>query len=204
MDLLQVMERFPTQEACVEHLEKIRWDDKPYCSHCGSTSVGKRTESKIGRIGRCNCHECHASFKVPCGTIFHGTKIALQKWFVAIALIVNAKKSLSSHQLSRDLDLNQKTAWYILARIRSEMSKKGGALLQGIIEADETCIGGKPRKANKKKIVNLPNADAARIKRLLLVLWSVVVRLSHRWQRNLPVRQSLILSRKPSRLKIPN
>ena len=85
-----------------------------------------------------------------CGTIFHGTKIALQKWFLAISLILNAKKSLSSYQLARDLKLNQKTAWRIETCVRAEMAKKGGALLQGIIEADETYIGGKPRKANKK------------------------------------------------------
>ena len=118
-------------------------------------SVARKNESQdegeTGRTGRYNCHDCHASFKVTCGTVFHGTKIPLQKWFLAIALIVNAKKSLSSHQLSRDLDLNQKTAWYIMTRIRSEMAKKGGALLQGIIEADETYIGGKPRKENKKE-----------------------------------------------------
>ena len=57
----------------------------------------------------------------------------------------------SIHQLARDLDLNQKTAWYLMTRIRAEMAKKGGALLQGIIEADETYIGGKPRKPNKYK-----------------------------------------------------
>lgn len=79
-----------------------------------------------------------------CGTVFHGTKIALQKWFLAITLIVNAKKSLSSYQLSRDLDLNQKSSWFLMTRIRSEMTKKGGALLQGIIEADETYIEGRP------------------------------------------------------------
>ena len=75
----------------------------------------------------------------------------LQKWFVAIAIIVNAKKSIASCQLSRDLELNQKTAWYIQTRIRAEMAKKGGALLQDIIEADETYIGGKPRKHGKYK-----------------------------------------------------
>ena len=156
MDLLQVMQRFPTQEACIEHLEGIRWRNKEtYCPHCGSIGVARKNESQedgeTGRTGRYNCHDCHASFKVTCGTVFHGTKIPLQKWFLAIALIVNAKKSLSSHQLSRDLDLNQKTAWYIMTRIRSEMAKKGGALLQGIIEADETYIGGKPRKPNKRE-----------------------------------------------------
>ena len=71
--------------------------------------------------------------------MFHGTKIPLQKWFLAISLITNAKKSLSNHQLSRDLDLNQKTAWYILTRIRAEMvNKTNPIVLQGIIEADET------------------------------------------------------------------
>ena len=83
--------------------------------------------------------------------MFHSTKIALQKWFLTISLIGNAKKSLSRHQLARDLDLNQKMAWYIMTRIRAEMAKKGGALLQGIIEADEIYIGGKPRKPNKRE-----------------------------------------------------
>ena len=150
MDLLQVMERFPDQEACIEHLEKIRWDNKPKCLRCNSTHIGKRNETEIGQIGRWNCHDCTATFKVTCGTVFHGTKIELQKWFMAISLILNAKKSLSSYQLARDLELNQKTAWYIQTRIRAEMAKDN-ILLQGIIEADETYIGGKPRKENKKE-----------------------------------------------------
>ena len=76
----------------------------------------------------------------------------LQKWFLAIALLTNAKKSLSSCQLARDLDLNQKTSWYILTRIRAEMAHKvNSIMLTGIIEADETFIGGKPRKENKKE-----------------------------------------------------
>ena len=154
MDLIKVMERFPDQEACIKHLEGIRWRNKAYCPHCGSIDVGHKNESQpegeTGRIGRWNCHDCRASFKVTCGTVFHGTKIALQKWFLAILLIGNAKKSLSRHQLARDLDLNQKTAWYMMTRIKAEMAKKGGALLHGIIEADETYIGGKPRKKNKR------------------------------------------------------
>ncbi|MDE0483523.1 MAG: IS1595 family transposase [Candidatus Poribacteria bacterium] len=122
MDLIKVMERFPDQESCIAHLEKIRWKGKPECPHCESSHVGKRTETKEGRIGRWNCH---ATFKVTCETVFQGTKVALQKWFLAISLIANAKKSLSSCQLARDLDLNQKTAWFIMARIRAEMAKKG-------------------------------------------------------------------------------
>ena len=151
MNLISVMQRFPDQNSCITHLENIRWGDNPYCPHCDSKDVTRKKESGEGRIGRWLCDECGASFKVTAGTVFHGTKIPLQKWFLAISLIGNAKKSLSSHQLSRDLDLNQKTAWYLMTRIRAEMAKKGSALLQGIIEADETYIGGKPRKHGKYK-----------------------------------------------------
>ena len=151
MNLIEIMERFPDQESCIEHLERVRWRSTPCCLLCGSVSVKRKKENGLGRVGRWHCKDCKASFKVTHGTVFHGTKIPLQKWFLALSLILNAKKGLSSYQLQRDLDLNQKTAWYILTRIRAEMSKKGGALLQGIVEADETYIGGRPRKENKKE-----------------------------------------------------
>ena len=83
------------------------------------------------------------------GTIFSGTQIPLQKWFLAIGLMVPAKKSLSSCQLARDLEMNQKTAWYMQQRIRAAMANDQGKLLQGIIEADETYLGGKPRHKDK-------------------------------------------------------
>ncbi len=153
MDLIEVMKRFPDQDSCITHLEKIRWNDSPQCPHCESEDVYKRVhETEAGRIGRWNCQECKATFKVTCGTVFHGTKIELQKWFLAISLMLNAKKSLSSHQLARDLKLNQSTAWSMMHKIRAEMAvETNGLFLQGIIEADETYIGGKPRKENKKE-----------------------------------------------------
>ena len=152
MNLIEVMERFPDQESCIDHLERIRWRGTPVCPHCGSITVKRKKEGGVGRVGRWNCHDCKASFKVTHGTVFHGTKIELQKWFLAISLILNAKKGLSSYQLQRDLNLNQKTAWFILTRIRAEMAKRTNPiLLSGIIEADETYIGGKPRKENKKE-----------------------------------------------------
>ena len=83
---------------------------------------------------------------------FQGTHLPLQKWFMAIALIVNAKKSLSSCQLARDLNLTQRSAWYMQQRIRAEMAtRQGKVLLRGIVEADETYVGGKPRKRNNRK-----------------------------------------------------
>ena len=151
MNLIEVMERFPDQESCIDHLERIRWQGTPICPFCGCIEVVRKKEDGVGRVGRWHCSACKASFKVTHGTVFHGTKIPLQKWFLAISLILNAKKGLSSYQIQRDLELNQKTAWYILTRIRAEMAKKTSPIvLQGIIEADETYLGGKPRKKNKK------------------------------------------------------
>ena len=117
MDLIMIIEMFPDQEACIAYLERLRWQGIPECPHCESTHVSKRNETTIGRIGRWNCHDCQSTFKVTSGTMFTGTKIPLQKWFMAIALMANAKKSLSSCQLARDLGLKQKAAWRMMHRI---------------------------------------------------------------------------------------
>ncbi|MFC0634687.1 IS1595 family transposase [Brevundimonas balnearis] len=148
MNLLTIFKRFPDQEACIEYLEKVRWGASPHCPHCGAVDVARKSESE--RVGRWNCHACRSSFNVLAGTIFEKTKVPLQKWFLAIGLIVNAKKSLSSGQLARDLDLNQKTAWFMQQRIRAAMLTAEGDLLQGIVEVDETYVGGKPRKGNRR------------------------------------------------------
>ena len=151
MDLIKIMETFPTQEDCIAYLERLRWQGLPECPQCESTHVRRRNEHAIGRIGRYNCHECKSTFKATHGTLFQGTKIPLQKWFLAISLMTNAKKSLSSCQLSRDLGLNQKTCWRMMMSIRAEMSKDN-VLLQGIVEADETYIGGKRKKDYDKEV----------------------------------------------------
>jgi len=144
MNLFQIFTLIPDHDVCIEHLEKIRFRDGDYCPHCGSSNVARKSDGR--RVGRWNCHGCKSSFNVLSGTIFEKTKVPLRKWFAAIGLMVNAKKSLSSCQLARDLNINQKTAWYMMQRIRAEMANKGGMkLLQGIVGADETYIGGKPR-----------------------------------------------------------
>ena len=148
MNLIEIFKRFPTHESCIEHLELARWAGEAHCPYCGCLHVAKKNEAK--RQGRWNCHGCKSSFNVLAGTIFQKTKICLQKWFLAISLVLNAKKSLSSYQLARDLDLNQKTAWYMLIRIRKAMMNENIDMLQGIVEADECYIGGKPRKTNKR------------------------------------------------------
>ena len=160
MNLLTVFRKFPDQESCIEHLEKVRYANDPYCPHCGGLNVRRKQDGE--RVGRWNCHDCKSSFNVLSGTIFEKTRVPLQKWFLAISLMVNAKKSLSSYQLARDLELTHQTALYMQHRIRASMTREQ-VLLQGIIEADETYVGGKPRKANDHKQSPPVSVDAARI-----------------------------------------
>lgn len=94
---------------------------------------------------RHHCNNCNTSYSVTVGTIFHKTKVDLQIWFLALTLILNARKGISARQLARDLNVNRNTAWYMAMRIRKAMTDQG-KLLRGIIEMDETFIGGKPRK----------------------------------------------------------
>ena len=91
MNLLTIFSRYPNQEACIEHLEKVRWHSEPHCPHCDSVRVARKIDGE--RIGRWNCHACHRSYNVLANTVFCGTKIPLQKWFLCIGLMVNAKKA---------------------------------------------------------------------------------------------------------------
>ena len=149
MNLFDILTRFPDQQSCIAHLERIRFGDEPYCPLCGGMDVARKKDRN--RVGRWNCHDCKSSFNVLSKTIMQQTQVPLQKWFCAIALIVNAKKSLSSCQLARDLDLTQQTAWYMQQRIRAAMASKQLPLLKGIIEADETYVGGRPRRRRNRK-----------------------------------------------------
>ena len=146
MNIIQIFKQFPTQESCVKHLEKIRWGDKPICVYCRSTNTNPLNQE--GRF-RHYCNGCCKAFNVTVGTIFHGTHVPLQKWFLLISLMQNAKKGLSSLQASRDIEVSQTSTWSMMHRIRKAMSDDG-SLLSGIIEMDETYVGGKPHKENKK------------------------------------------------------
>lgn len=140
MNLISMFREFPTQASCIAHLESVRWPVKTSCPGCGSVRVGRKKENN--RVGRWNCHDCHISFNVLSGTIMEKTKIPLQRWFLGIALMVNAKKSLSSCQLARDLEMNQGSCWYMQQRIRAAMASEEYQFLCGIVEADETYVGG--------------------------------------------------------------
>jgi len=146
MNIVQVYRQFPSQKDCIIHLEKVKWGEKPICPYCKSE---RNTPCKGEQ--RYHCNSCNTTFSVTVQTIFHKTKIDLQRWFVAISLVLNAKKGISARQLARDIDVNKNTAWYMLMRIRRAMIEHGN-LLQGIVEVDETYVGGKYKnKHNDKK-----------------------------------------------------
>ena len=147
MDIVQIFEKFPTKDSCIEHLEKVRWNNEPRCPYCNSTK-----QSPMKKESRYHCNNCNTSFSVMVGTIFHNTKLPLQKWFLAISLVINAKKGIAARQLGRDLNVTKDTAWRILMQIRKAM-REYGELLQGIIEADETYVGGKNKNRHKNKKV---------------------------------------------------
>ena len=142
MDIIQIFQRFPNQKDCITHLEKARWQGTPRCPYCTSTRTAPLQH-------RHRCYACLTSFSVTVGTIFHHTHLPIQKWFLAVILILNAKKSVSALQLSRDLKVNKNTAWRIAMQIRKAMTQaEQRNLLTGIVEMDETYIGGKPRKGS--------------------------------------------------------
>ena len=146
MNIIQIFKQFPTQKSCINHLEKLRWGKTPICVYCGSTNTNPLNQE--GRF-RHYCNGCCKAFNVTVGTIFHGTHVPLQKWFLLISLMQNAKKGLSACQAARDIEMNRPTVWSMMHRIRRAMNNDN-SLLSGIIEMDETYVGGKPRKENKK------------------------------------------------------
>jgi len=144
MSIVSTLKKFPNQEAFIAYLEQARWNGNPVCPYCNSENT-----NHLPNQLRHHCNGCRKSFSATVGTIFHDTRLPLQKWFLAIDLILNAKKGLSSCQLARDLDVRQATAWSMGHRIRKAMKQDTG-LLSGIVEMDETYVGGKPRKKAKK------------------------------------------------------
>ncbi len=146
MNIVQVYKQFPTHESCIEHLERVRWSASPTCPYCASTN-----SSELPKEHRHHCNTCNTTYSVTVATIFHKTKIDLQKWFFAISLMLNAKKGLSARQLARDIQVNKDTALFMAVRIRKAMTQDG-KLLTDLVEADETRVGGKDKnKHNDKK-----------------------------------------------------
>lgn len=143
--LLSLIDTFKTDQDCRDLLEKMRWNNKPRCAHCRHDKVYKFKDGILWK-----CAKCRKQFTVKVGTIFEESNISLRKWFMAIYLLTNHKKGISSIQLGKDIRVTQKTAWFLNHRIRYAMSS--GTLLKGIVEADETYVGGKAINRRYKEV----------------------------------------------------
>lgn len=159
MNILELNRKFSTPDKAVKYFEHVRWGDKVICPYCESHKTCQHYEKNKRRW---QCWNCHKSFSVTVGTIFHHTHIPLNKWFVLMALMLNAKKGLSSCQASRDIGIQQRTVWSMMHRIRKAMTSDQAELLKGIVEMDETYLGGKPRKGNDKDDDDKPSSPRGR------------------------------------------
>lgn len=145
---------FGDEKAARGLLESIRWPNGPVCPHCGSVEAYKLTpkpdSKRPVRPGVYKCKACRKQFTVTVGTIFEGSRIPLHKWLMAIHMMCSSKKGISAHQLHRMLDITYKSAWFMCHRIRYAMTQPPLVdKLKGIIEADETYIGGKSREGKR-------------------------------------------------------
>jgi transposase-like protein len=138
-----------TEDEARTILENIRWPNGPACPHCGSIKVTRiQAKSEKVRDGVIQCNDCRKQFTVTVKTVMHRSHITLRQWVQAIYSICSHKKGISALQLQRNLGLHSyRPAWHLAHRIRAAMRKGPLAgLLKGIVEVDETYVGGKPRK----------------------------------------------------------
>lgn len=146
--LPQLLNHFKDEKTCTDYLASMRWDGNVCCPHCGNDKV-----YTTDRGYKCADKTCHKKFSVTVGTVFEGSKIKLSLWFAAVYLATAHKKGISSLQLSRDLGVTQKTAWFMLHRIREMLNINAPELLSGTTQVDETFIGGKNKNRHSDKKV---------------------------------------------------
>lgn len=143
MNLVEFQQKFNSEQTCLDYLEHARWGEEITCPHCGV--IGETYKYSNGKLYKCGA--CRKQFTAKVGTIFSDSKIPLYKWFLAIYLATSLKKGISSVQLSKYIGVTQKSAWFMLQRIRFALEKSGnGFMLQNEVELDETYLGPNPKK----------------------------------------------------------
>lgn len=158
-NLIQLFDFFKDENTCKEYLEQQRWNGNVECPFCACIKV-----YRTNRGFKCADKFCAKKFTVTVGTIYENSKIPLRTWFAAVYLITAHKKGISSHQLSRDLSITQKTAWFLLHRIRIMLGDEAPELLNNVVEIDESYLGGKYKNMhksirNKAHAENVSHAD---------------------------------------------
>lgn len=140
----QIYHRFPNREACIGYLEEIRWGNGPVCPYCQS-----QKSTPYRKEHRHHCNNCNTSFSVTVGTVFHKTKLHLQKWFYAIKLLLQEQKKLSIQQLAEELEVNKNTSWYIISRLKQALAEEG-ELMKKIVESREVMAS-----SNEKSLLKI-------------------------------------------------
>jgi transposase-like protein len=139
-NLKDLFKKFSDDNACRQFLVQQRWNGSPECPYCGSS---KWYSIENGKRFKCGNKECYKKYSVTVGTVFEASNIPLTTWFPAMYIIASHKKGISSVQLAKDLGVTQKTAWFMLHRIRESLKDNNPQMLSGIVESDETYMSRK-------------------------------------------------------------
>jgi transposase-like protein len=162
VNLCALIEQFGSEDKCREYLTALRWPDKVTCPRCRETKT-----SYIASRRQFDCDACRYQFSVTAGTVFNDSHLPLWKWFLCVYLLCESKKGMSANQIKRTLGISYKTAWYLCHRIRAAMKEVNPEPMDGIVEMDETYIGGshraseqpRNRRADKEIVVGIKQRD---------------------------------------------
>ncbi len=158
LSIIELTDMFPTEDAAIKWFEGVLWAGERCCGHCGSVNTGTASHARMPYW----CTDCRSYFSVRTGTAMQSSKIPLRKWAIAIYLCLTSLKSVSSMKLHRDLKVTQKTAWFMLHRIREAWAAPLPGGFTGPVEADETFVGGRAKNMHtdkRKKLTGRGGAD---------------------------------------------
>src|SRR5437868_9412135 len=162
--LVDAIRYFADLDVCTEFVAGLRWTNGPVCPRCEGTEHSYLTTRRLWK-----CKACKRQFSVKVGTIFEDSPLGLDKWLPAIWLAANSKNGISSHELARALGITQKSAWFMLHRIRLAMRDRSFSMLSGEVEVDETYIGGKARFMHKGQREETTGRGRSRIQKVAVV-----------------------------------